>query len=145
MLKKTQQSFNSTFKPRASGLCKESRNRRRAKAAQSKAYAAADDAEQVWCGCCGKPGPTEHSHHFSQKQQSHLRNEQQNWLVMGHYCGCHALFENNKAAFAAKWPKAWARIVEQMRELDPKAFAEFELKNAHLLPGGPLSLSSVPD
>lgn len=112
------------------GKC--SKKRAALRRSQSKAYAAADDAEQVWCGCCGKPGPTEHSHHFSQKQQSHLRNEQQNWLVMGRYCGCHALFENNKAGFAAKFPRVWARIIEQMRELDPQAYAFFRVKNPSL-------------
>lgn len=53
---------------------------------------------------------------------------------MGRYCECHDLFENNKPAFAAKYPTVWAGITEQMQELDPKAFAEFKLKNSHLLP-----------
>lgn len=136
MLKRRQQSYNSTFKPRASGLCKESRSRRRAKAAQSKAYAAADDAEQAWCSACGKSGPTDHAHLFTQGRWEAHRNTSQNWKRLCRTC--HSLQEDNKGAFAAKFPQLWLEMVGQMQEVDPKAFAEFTLKNAHLLPA-PLS------
>ena len=137
MLNKKQQSFNSTMKPRTKGLCKQSRDRRRAQAAQAKAYAAADDAEQAWCSACGKPGPTDHAHLFTQGRWEQHRNTAQNWKRLCR--GCHALQEDKKAVFAAKYPKLWAEMVEQMQQVDPQAFAEFELKNAHLLPPAPLA------
>jgi len=136
-MKRTQQSFNSTFKPRASGLCKESRNRRRAKAAQSKAYAAADDAEQAYCSACGVAGHVEHSHILSQGRYPEHRNNPLNWLQFGKHCGCHTCWENSKRAFAERFPAAYAESLRRMGLIDPAALAFFLLKNP---PGGPLSL-----
>ncbi len=113
-------------------LCAQSRDRRREKAAQAKAYAAADDAEQGWCSCCGRPGETDHSHHFTQGGHKGLANDQRNWLKL-----CrehHRLFEDKKAAFAAEFPDCWRKILTAMREVDAGAYARFALKNDHLIP-----------
>lgn len=118
------------------GLCRQSRTNRRAKAAQRKAYAEADDAEQAWCSACGKPGPTDHAHLFTQGRWEAHRNTSQNWKRLCR--ACHSLQEDNKGAFAARFPQLWLEMVGQMQEVDPQAFAEFTLKNAHLLPA-PLS------
>lgn len=104
---------------------------------QAKAYAAADDAEQQWCSACGRPGPTDHAHLFTQGRWEQHRNTAQNWKRLCR--ACHTLQEDKKAVFAAKYPELWAEMVEQMREVDPQAFAEFELNNGHRVPPAPLA------
>jgi hypothetical protein len=117
---------------RKKGICKQSRDNRRQKAAQHKAYAAADDAEQAWCSACGKPGPTDHAHLFTQGRWEQHRNTPLNWVRLCRKC--HRLQEDNKNVFAAEYPQIWAQMVKQMEAVDPQALKEFGLKNSHLLP-----------
>lgn len=128
------------FKPRQAGLARStglarqqplrqvSQKQRAGKAAQGRAYAAADD-EREWCSVCGKPGPTDHAHLYTQHQREDLKNDARNWIIIGRYCECHRLQENNKAEFARRYPEAWRRILWQMEVLDPVAFPAFRLKN----------------
>lgn len=102
------------------------------KRAQRRAYAAADDAEQAWCSACGKPGPTDHAHLFTQGRWEQHRNTAQNWKRLCRKC--HRLQEDNKAAFATQYPQLWAEMLAQMQAVDPQAFAQFGLNNSHLLP-----------
>lgn len=107
---------------------RQSPKRRAAKLTQASAYDAADDAEQCWCSVCGKPGPTEHSHHLSQHHYPEHANDQRNWLVMGKYCGCHDFYENNRRAFAAAYPKLWRTILAAVRAVDETAYRAFRLR-----------------
>lgn len=61
------------------GLCRESRTRRREKATQAAAYASAADAGQEWCSACGAAGHTDHAHLFTQGRWKAHRNTAQNW------------------------------------------------------------------
>lgn len=79
-------------------------------------------------------GPVEHSHILTQGQHKHLRNNPLNWLVLGSRCGCHRLWENNKRAFAQRYPEAWAEKLRRMKELHPQAYAFFCLKFSALVP-----------
>lgn len=103
-------------------------------ATQREAYAAAEDAGAEWCAVCGKPGPVEHSHLYPQGMHKKHRNDERNWLQVGKWCGCHTLFENNKALFAAKFKKAWAEIIRRMRAIDLKEYDKLAAFNPLLYP-----------
>jgi hypothetical protein len=60
----------SSMRPRQQPLAPQSKKSRAGKAAQSRAYAAADD-EREWCSVCGKPGPTDHAHLYTQQGRAH--------------------------------------------------------------------------
>jgi hypothetical protein len=137
-MKRTEKSFNSTFKPRTTGLANGGRlptasaKGRAEKAEMHKAYAAAPDAGQQWCSACGKAGPVEHSHILSQGNHARHRANPLNWLQFGKWCGCHRLWEDNKAGFAARYPAVFAEKMRRMKLLDAQAYAFFMMKNPTL-------------
>jgi cytochrome c553 len=105
---------------RGGPLRKKSKGKAAADRVQHAAYAAADDAEQEWCSVCGKAGPVEHSHLYSQHLHEQHKNNPLNWLQSCRRC--HEEYENKRPLFAKKWPKAWALIIERMRAIDLKAY-----------------------
>jgi len=110
---------------RSPGLCATKR-------AQRKAYKEAAETEDPWCVCCGRPGSTDHSHLFPQGRFPQHRNNPLNWLKKCR--ACHRLFEDNKAAFAVRFPAVWVDILRRMQLIDAAAFAEFEMKYSTLIP-----------
>jgi hypothetical protein len=129
MLKRTQQSFNSTFKPRTTTLASSGRlpaispKQRAADAEKKRAYAAAPDAGQEWCTACGTAGPVEHSHILSQGNHARHRANPLNWLMLCR--ACHDLYEHKKAAFRRQYPAVWNETLRRMRLLDINAYTAF--------------------
>lgn len=114
---------------RKKGLCAQSRAARRQATAQRRAYQAAGDAEQAFCSACGKAGPVEHSHLFSQKAYPEYRNTALNWMICCR--ACHELFEHKKADFACQYPRAWQQALEQMKQVDYKAYCFFRMRHSY--------------
>jgi len=104
-----------------------SKNQANQKREQAKAYAGAPTSD--CCEVCERYGPVEHSHLFTQKQHPAHRANPLNWLLKCR--ACHTLWEDNKRTFAARYPKAWTQILNQMQQVNPQAYAFFRHKNPY--------------
>jgi hypothetical protein len=113
-------------------LKKKSAKKAAADKEQRAAYAAAEDAEQCWCSVCGKAGPVEHSHLYSQHLYEEHKNNPLNWLQSCRKC--HDEYEFKRPLFAKKWPQAWAEIIRRMQLIDPKAYDFYAAKTPELYP-----------
>ncbi|MGI4864177.1 MAG: hypothetical protein ACRYFZ_09670 [Janthinobacterium lividum] len=129
------------FKPRTTGLARAGRlpqtseKMRTTIAEKRKAYRVVA-AEQDCCFTCGNPYDLQNSHILTQKQHPEHRANPRN--IVRECPGCHLLWENQKAAYADRWPAPYAAKLDRMQEIKPSAASFFLLKN----PGSPVSTPS---
>jgi hypothetical protein len=126
MLKRTQQSFTSTFKPRAKSLAPVKKG-----TAATRRQASAACPLDAHCYACGTSQQLTRSHILTQKQ--HPRQAANPLNVLTLCWPCHEIWENQKGRFAQLYPEAWAEKLRRMRQLDANAYAFFCQKHG----GGP--------
>jgi hypothetical protein len=136
-LKRKQQSFNSTFKPRTSGLASGGRlatcsaKKRVADAAKRTAYKEVDAGSNGCCFTCRRWAELQHSHVLPQGMNQLLKAVPANIVLE---CPtCHLLWGEKLPEYARRYPEALAAKVALMKQVNRQRWAFWMLKNEHLL------------
>lgn len=83
------------------------------------------------CEACGTSQQLTRSHVLTQKAHPKQAANPLNVMTLC-WNPCHCLWENNKPAFALRYPEAFAEKMRRMRALDANAYAFFVQKHLHL-------------
>lgn len=106
-----------------------SKKKARANSQQQKAYREVERRAQ-WCETCGGHTNLQHSHTLTQKQFPLLAAHPLN--IDLECAACHTLYEHQKTEYARRYPEAFTRRYEVMRQLAPQYAAFFRMKHPHL-------------